>query len=455
MKNDIVQLFKYANTGYLTLEANPEYTFLNGEEEEFASFIDDYINKIYCEIALDRNIHGYHVENDTKNLLIIFLNSALNLDYEKLWKCIDKRYFCDDTTKIFDVIFNRISFESFEKELSKINDYKLVYNYYIYYGKCKNIPLDEMMEKYFVYLSNYINQSCTTVGKVFTYFFNYITCVTPFYKGNVEDGVENAKLSFDKIVFDIEISDADNESIYPTIKLIEAPTPMFKLVKKLLSHIDLNYEIRYNHEIKQLRDVIPCELMEELGSKNFDWIKDLLRDYLSIELDKPYKEFNTRCFNTNTLAINMRLGNVDEVNRIVNSDDFKFCSKEYYDLLKEKGSYMLYHYSSPDDVLGWNILDNNFVHQDLLNLLLNDKIFMLDISVLRYIKEYEYLTSEEFNALLNHIKEKSIMIYSVENRKVSVVKDIRKELVRKKARNSVFEQLSNEYTSQFLDKILR
>ena len=413
MKKNVKELFNRVELGYIEPAMNPEFTFEAGDENEFVTFIKEYINTVYMQ---EKRLHK---STEVNTLLTTFLNSMNNFDYEVLWKKLNKNFFCDDTIKIYESVLKRISFDSLVKELDKKNDYKLVYNYYIFYGKLHNISKNEIIDHYSAYLDRYLERTNTPIEEVFSFFFNFIVDTMPYYHGNSTPR-ENIKYSFDAIVYGIEINGYSKKNRMDNPRFLVADsTPMSLLVHKLLPKVNLDYDIKFENEMKPLRYVIICILSDLYDYNKNDGIKKLIEKYLKLEKDKPLKLYKTNIF-----ELNVKLGKMDEVERIINSEDFEFCSKIFNTLLREKDTYSIYQYTYPDDLLRWDLPNEKFSHENLLRVLFNDKVHMINIAFLYHALSNGYLTEDEFSKLLQHINEKGIIVYESYDNRVSRVYDI-------------------------------
>lgn len=377
---------------------NPLYNFQRGDEEKIAKYLQYYITKYF-----DSSREWYQVDEDIITLEGIFFNSADNFDYKKLWQYLDKTTFCIDTKNIIESILFRIDYLTFKEEMNKLDDYTLVYNYYIVYGRVKNIPSSDIVELYLLYLKKKFENKKLKTETVFMNFFKLLTTSfnTYSYSGR------SVRDSFDKITFDKEneyLELGNNERIS---KRVEASTPMLSVVDYLLNKINLNEKIEFDYEIVAIKDAVAGSLVNPLISRTYGG-QLLIKDFLKLT---STVEFHTRCTYTNVLELNSLIDNIEEIKRLIRRKSFDLYMGNDYSDLKENGVMKGY----PKDLLYGSVLSDKFAHQDLLDVLLSNKVKMIRLNLIYCAFVNKYLNKKEFAELLNHIEKEDILVYELES----------------------------------------
>lgn len=361
-------LVESANHNYNYIIGNKQYTFVEGKEKDFTIFLESWTEVFNRACSNGRTLGS--MSNYQDSLLKIFVNSLTNLNWEEVWLNINEHIYNNDNKFIFEYLMKSISFDSFIKKINECNDLRLVYQFYILYGKINKLSPDETKQKYITYLDNTI----TRIGSTYEIMLDYY---------------------FDQSVID---NNSDLED----------------LICILLEKADLDYvvEDKLNNNdkiIHSLKDKIAVNLAIFHGSDK------IINKFLSLN---PSMYFKNGYGNTTDICqLNFRVGNNEEGKRIFNSDEYQLYSLQQYNALKNNKYYDVNDYDQPVDYLA-GIL-RSAEKSILLELLYSDKVKMVGAEYLHVIKNI--LGDEEYEKFMEHVDKNNILIYFIyEHEKVMV-----------------------------------
>lgn len=360
------KLVEIAGFGDSEIIGSMHFTF--GEEKDFTNFVE-----IWTE-AYKRACHNGRTIGATRdyqeNLSYVFINNLATLDWGKVWLNINEQIYNVDNKFIFEYIMKSISLDMFIEKINNCNDSRLVYNFYMLYGRVNNVSQDEMKQKYITYLDIFLKRIDSTYEIMLN---NY----------------------FDQLLF-------ENENDLEDIICI------------LLEQSNLDYMVEEDDGIiHSLKDKIAVQLSMLIKSDK------VTNEFLAL---KPAIYFKNGYGNTTDICqLNLEVGNNEEGKRVFNSDDYQLYSLQQYNTLRNRKFYDIKEYGRPIDNLSGIVMSAE--KTTLLELLYSDKVKMIGAEYLHVIKNK--IGNEEYEKFMKHVNKNSILIYFVyEHEKVVVSDDL-------------------------------
>lgn len=371
----------------------PMYTFNENEEKDFIDFINEYIK-----------VYGYSVDNINYNcdksvrvsqvIKFIWNNSKANLDPNKLWHYFDKnhKYGFNDMLDVIRMdIFERIDFDTFQKEVNGLSNYNQLYEHYIYYALGSKQPREEMIEKYFDHLDNVLATSS-------------------------DDEKEKINLTLIQL-FCIWISDIVNKGILE--RSGEKQRLIIEVIRKFLPRINFDFIVSYmGHEV-DLGNLFGCAIANT-SLLSIAGMDTLISEFLNLN---PKVDYKNGKITTNAIELSAMIGDVNRIRNLINSD-IELYSIEKYNRLKAVVSCPVGEFGNPGGLITWRIPNERFAHGDLLELLCCGKVKMLSMQIILHIVKNGYLDPLELKSLLDYIQENDVLVYDYINGKITIIDDV-------------------------------
>ena len=376
------------------VDGSSEYTFFEGEEENFAKFLEDYF-KYYSNIKLGKKMLSDCILN------YVYFNSMEHLNFNKLWEFINKKIEYDydsSLIKIIRDILNRISFDSFQNGMRDLDNYLTMYEYYMLYGNIHSMKPKESINKYLTFTKRLQDENTANNDET---------------KRKVDEALLSAFITL--------LCCFSDGSFFNNV---DYQNTIIESIRALLPVIDLDSEVLYGDTKSTLRNVIPC-VLTNTELVEIDGVREIIKDFLNLEAGIV---FNANGNSTNVIELAALIGDIDYIRRILSTTNIKLCSGEKYEKLKEEYICPLYEYGDPEDLITFRVPNERFSHDNLLELLLNDKVKMLSMQLIVNIKRKGFLDNEELKTLLDHIQGNDVLVYEYIGGAITDVDDVYQRL---------------------------
>ena len=374
------------------VKTEKEYTFLGGEEEDFAKFISDYIKSYAC-VPKESMVYRQIVK-------FIWWESKDNFDYAKLWSYIDKTTAYGTDCMLDQIrfdIFREIDFITFKTEAFKLENYEIMYDHFHRYAYINELSMIDIIRIYLAAIENKAKDDKKTP--------------------------EYIRLCVSKILFAWVVIASQRNNFYLNDKRI-----IVDVIRLLLPKANLDLDIEIDDSKTHLKDYLACILASRKLS-SIKEIDELIRSFLDLNPGTIFKlgisakssEITGIPNSTSVIELSAMIGDGKRIIDLVNNENILLCSDLRYNQLKYSYAWPEEDFGDVDDLITSNVPNERFAHGNLLDLLLNGRVKMIYIGVIFNAWRGGFLDQLEMIELLDHIKENDILVYDyVDSNAISI-----------------------------------